>query len=111
MAFAIQSFVLSDLKLLQSFSEPKSAPSIQFHKYLRDEGVKPSAICRGICSLLITFYLSFVRIFHVGVLACVLCMGECVYVCVYVRVCGWVVCVCVKYFDCSRNWALWPVVV
>ena len=34
----------------------------------------------------------------------------CMYVCMCVRVC---VCVCVSdtYFDCSRNWALWPVVV
>ena len=42
----------------------------------------------------------------VPILACVFC----VYVCMCVCAC---VCVCVSdtYFDCSRNWALWPVAV
>ena len=47
MFFATTQKVLSSLKLLQSSSEPKSNPWTIFHKNLRDEGVRPCTICRG----------------------------------------------------------------
>ena len=56
--------------------------------------------------MLIAFFTwVYLRVYFVCVCVCV-----CVYVCMYVCVCA---CVCVSdtYFDCSRNWALWPVVV
>ena len=45
-----KSFALSGLKFIQSSSEPKSTPWTNFHKILRDEGVKfekLGKICRG----------------------------------------------------------------